>query len=124
MISIFGAFIFGVATILYILLICGLPLGEFAMGGKYKVMPTKLRIACALSVLIQLFAIVIILQTGGYLPLLFSMKVTKIICFFFAAYLSFNSILNALSNSKKEKYMITPLSVLSAICFWITAFNA
>lgn len=124
MIATLGAVIFGIATIIYMLLALGLPLGEFAMGGKYKVMPPQMRIACAGSVLVQLFAIVIILQTGGMIPLIFSIKVTKGICFFFAAYLSINSIMNVLSNSKKEKYFVTPLSVLAAICFWITAFNS
>jgi hypothetical protein len=46
MISIVGALTFGLATIMYILLALGLPFGEFAMGGKYKKMPPKLRIAC------------------------------------------------------------------------------
>lgn len=124
MISIIGAIAFGIAALIYILIALGLPLGEFAMGGKYKIMPTKLRIMIAVSVLIQLFAIMIILQTGEILPSLFSMKVNRILCYFFAIYLSLNSILNAFSKSKKERYTATPLSVLTAICFWITAINA
>jgi hypothetical protein len=113
-----------VPAIIYVLLALGCPLGEFALGGKYMVMPPRLRIVCAASVFVVLFAVMIILQTGGILPLLFSMKTTKLICFIFAAYLSLNTIMNALSNSKKEKYFATPLSVMAAICFWITAFNA
>ncbi|MDF2540453.1 MAG: hypothetical protein K0S47_171 [Herbinix sp.] len=124
MISMLGASIFGIATIIYILLALGFPLGEYAMGGKYKVMPGKFRIACGISVIIQLFAIIIILQTGGILPTWFSLNTTRMICYFFAIYLSLNSILNVLSSSKKEKYVVTPLSVLSAICFWITAIKA
>ncbi|MBH1940943.1 hypothetical protein I5677_08575 [Mobilitalea sibirica] len=123
MIAVLGASIFGIATIIYILLALGLPLGEFAWGGKYKVLPTNFRIICAVSVVVQLFAIMIILQTGGIIPLVFTKKVTTMICFFFAAYLSLNSIMNALSNSKKERYIVTPLSVTSAICFWITALQ-
>ncbi len=124
MISIIGAITFGLAALLYILIALGLPLGEFAFGGKYKIVPPKQRVACAFSVLIQLFAIMIILQTGEVLPNLFSMKVTRSICYFFAIYLSLNSILNAFSRSKKERYTATPLSVITAICFWITALNA
>ena len=124
MIAIIGAITFGIAAILYILIALGLPLGEFAMGGKYKIVPPKLRIMIAVSVLIQLFAIMIILQTGGIIPNLFSIKVNRIICYFFAVYLSLNSFLNAFSKSKKERYTATPLSVITAICFWITAMNA
>ena len=124
MIAIIGAITFGIAAILYILIALGLPLGEFAMGGKYKIMPPKPRIMIAVAVLIQLFAIMIILQTGGIIPTLFSIKVNRIICYFFAAYLSLNSLLNAFSKSKKERYTATPLSIITAICFWITAMNA
>ncbi len=122
-VSIIGALTFGFATIIYVMLALGFPLGEFAMGGKYKVMPTHLRVACGVSVFVQLFAIIVILQAGGILPLFFSFKLTRGISFFFAAYLSLNSIMNASSTSKKERYVVTPISVIAAICFWITALN-
>ncbi len=124
MISILGAVTFGIAAILYILIALGLPLGEFAFGGQNKVVPPRLRAACAFSVLIQLFAIMIILQTGELLPTLFSMKVNRIICYVFAVYLTLNSLLNAFSKSKKERYVATPLSIITTVCFWITAMNA
>ena len=123
MISILGAFLFAIVAVMTVLVACGLPLGEFTMGGKYKVLPKKLRIMAVVSLIIQVFAIFIILQAGGILALWFSEKVTKYICIFFATYLSLNTIMNFLSNSKKEKYFMTPLSSVAAICFWITAFN-
>jgi hypothetical protein len=123
MISILGAFLFAIVAVMTVLVACGLPLGEFTMGGKYKVLPKQFRIMAVVSFIIQVFAIFIILQAGGILTLWFSEKVTKYICIFFAAYLSLNTIMNFLSNSKKEKYFATPLSSVAAICFWITAFN-
>lgn len=122
--AVIGSVAFFIASILYILLALGLPYGEFAMGGKYKIMPTRMRYMCAFSVLIQWFAILILLQTARLIPLMFSSGITKGLCFFFAVYLSINSVMNALSKSKKEKYVITPLSVITAICFWVTAFLA
>lgn len=106
-----------------VLVACGMPLGEFTMGGKYKILPKNLRILAVISFIIQMFAIIVILQAGGFLTLWFSEKVTRYICIFFALYLSLNTIMNSLSNSKKEKYFATPLSVVAAICFWITALN-
>lgn len=41
----------------------------------------------------------------------------------FAAYLSLNTIMNMISKSRKEKYVMTPLSLIAGICFWITAFQ-
>ena len=120
-IAIIGASTFSVAIILSILLICGLPLGEFTMGGQYKVFPKKLRIVLVLQLAIQIFFVIIVLQMGGIIPLLFSGNVTKIICVVMAVYLSLNTVMNCISKSKKEKFIMTPLSLISAICFWVTA---
>jgi len=123
MISILGAALFTIVAVMTILVAFGAPLGEFTMGGKHKILPKKYRIMAILSFLIQLFAIVIILQAGGILMLWFSQKITKYICVFFAVYLFINTIANFLSSSKKEKYFATPLSLVAAICFLVTALN-
>ena len=123
MLSILGAVLFGVIAIMTVLVACGLPLGEYTMGGQHKILPKKLRVAAVISVAIQIFAMIIILQAGGFISLWFSFKVTKNICFFFAAYLSLNTVMNMISKSRKEKYVMTPLSLIAGICFWITAFQ-
>ena len=123
MFSILGAVVFGVIATMTVLVACGLPLGEFTMGGQHKILPKKLRVAAVISVAIQIFAMIIILQAGGFISLWLSFKVTKYICFFFAAYLSLNAVMNMISKSRKEKYVMTPLSLIAAICFWITAFH-
>ena len=123
MFSILGAVLFGVIAIMTVFVACGLPLGEFTMGGQHKILPKKLRVVAVISVAIQIFAMIIILQAGGFISLWLSFKVTKYICFFFAAYLSLNTIMNMISKSRKEKYVMTLLSLITGICFWITAFQ-
>ena len=123
MFSILGAVIFGVIATMTVLVACGLPFGEFTMGGQHKILPKNLRVAAVISVAIQIFAMIIILQAGGFIPLWFSFKVTKYICFFFAAYLSLNTIMNMISKSRKERFVMTPLSLIAGICFWITVFQ-
>ena len=123
MFSILGVVIFGVIATMTVLVACGLPFGEFTMGGQHKILPKNLRVAAVISVAIQIFAMIIILQAGGFIPLWFSFKVTKYICFFFAAYLSLNTIMNMISKSRKERFVMTPLSLIAGICFWITAFQ-
>lgn len=123
MFSILGSVLFGIIAIMTVFVACGLPLGEFTMGGQHKILPKKFRLASVVSVAIQIFAIIIILQAGGFIPLWLSFKVTKYICFFFAAYLSLNTIMNMISKSKKEKYVMTPISLIAGICFWITALQ-
>ena len=121
MVAIIGAITFSVVIILSVLIICGLPLGELTMGGQYKVFPKKLRIVLVTQLIFQIFFVIVILQMGDFFPLWFSKKVTKIICIVMAVYLSLNTIMNFVSKSKKEKCIMTPLSFVAAVCFWITA---
>lgn len=121
MVAIIGAATFSVVIILSVLIICGLPLGELTMGGQYKVFPKKLRIVLVTQLILQIFFVIVILQMGGFIPLCFSEKVTKIICIVMAVYLSLNTVMNFVSKSKKEKCIMTPLSFVAAVCFWITA---
>ncbi len=123
MLAIVGAFLFLFIAILTVLVACGLPLGELTMGGQHKVLPRKMRVMACISILTQVFAIIIILQSGGYLPLWLSFHTTKFICGFFGAYLSLNTVMNLISRSRKERIVMTPLSLCAAICFWVTSLQ-
>ena len=121
MIAIMGAIAFSVVIILSVLIICGLPLGELTMGGQYKIFPKKLRLVLVTQLVLQIFFVIVILQMGGFISLWFSEKATQIIGIVMAVYLSLNTVMNFVSKSKKEKYIMTPLSFIAAVCFWITA---
>ncbi len=123
MAAVIGTCAFSIVIVLSILIICGLPLGELTMGGQHRVFPKKLRIILAAQLVLQMFFVVIILQMGGFLPLWFSSDATKIIGLVMAVYLSFNTAANFMSKSKKEKYTMTPLSFVSAVCFWVAALQ-
>jgi hypothetical protein len=118
--SLIGACAFSVVIILSFLIILGLPLGELTMGGRNKVFPKKLRIVLVSQLLLQVFFVIVILQMGGYLPLWFSHKTTRIILIVMAVYLSLNVLMNLASKSRKERLIMTPLSLIAAVCFWIT----
>lgn len=121
--AILGAVLFMIIAVMTLLVACGAPLGEFTMGGQHKILPKTFRVMAVISLVIQLFAIIMILQAGGFFGLWFSVKTTKYIGIFLAVYLSFNTVINFVSKSKKEKYVMTPLSLIAAVCFWITAFR-
>lgn len=117
-----GAALLAVVIIMSILLICGLPLGEFSMGGRFgKVWPPKIRIIGISQLLTQIFALYIILASGSIVPYFISYTVNRVICFVFAAFFFGNTFLNIISPSKKEKIVMTPMSLISALCFLITA---
>ena len=123
MISITGAVLLLAVAVMEVLLICGLPLGEFTMGGRYKVLPPLLRVCAVSSVILQLFGAAMILQGGGQMNMWFSSGVTKIICFVFAGFFVVNTVMNFFSMSKKEKYVMTPLAAIEAVCFLLTALR-
>lgn len=117
-----GAVLLGVVIIMSVLLICGLPLGEFSMGGRFgKVWPPKVRVIAISQLLTQCFALYIILAGGAILPYFINLTVTRVICYVFAAFFLGNTIMNAISPSKKEKFVMTPMSLAAFVCFLITA---
>ena len=120
--SITGAVLLLAVAVMEVLLIIGLPLGEFTMGGRYKVLPPMYRIFAVSSVILQLFGAAMILQGGGLMNMWFAEKAVKIICFVFAGFFAVNTVMNLISPSKKEKYVMTPLAAVEACCFAITAF--
>ena len=120
--SVIGAVLLLAVAVMEVLLIFGLPLGEFTMGGRYKVLPPMFRLFAASSIILQLFGAAMLLQGSGLMNMWFAGKVTKIICFVFAGFFAVNTIMNFISPSKKEKYVMTPLAAIEAVCFAITAF--
>ena len=123
MFAIIGAILFGIIAIITLLVAFGAPFGEYVLGGQNKILPVNYRVVALITCAIQVFGIFTILQAGGYYMMWFSPDMTRIICFAFAAYITVNIILNLMSKSKKEKYVMNPISVLAAICYWITAFQ-
>ena len=121
--SITGAVLLLVVAVMEVLLIIGLPLGEFTMGGRHKVLPPIYRVFAASSIILQLFGAAMILQGGGLMDMWFSAKVIRIVCFVFAGFFAVNTFMNIISTSKKEKYVMTPLAAIEACCFAITAFS-
>lgn len=123
MFAIIGAIVFLIVIILSILIIAGLPLGELTMGGQHKIFPPKMRIVLFFQLFLQIFFMIIILQQGNIIPLWFSEGTTKTICIIMAIYISLNTLMNLFSKSKKERYIMTPLSLIAAISLWITALG-
>lgn len=120
--SIVGALIFGMMAVLTLLVTLGLPLGEFTMGGKYKVLPMKMRFVSGSALVIQLLAVLCVLYVGDIISLNIPFSLARGVCIFFGFYLLLNTGMNLMSFSKKEKYVMTPLALIGSICFFATAF--
>lgn len=120
--SIVGAMIFGMMAVLTLLVTLGLPLGEFTMGGKHKILPIQMRFASGSALIFQLIAIFSVLYVGEIISLSIPFSLARGVCIFFGFYLLLNTGMNLMSFSKKEKYVMTPLALIGSICFFATAF--
>ena len=117
---IMGSICLGIVIILSILMLIGLPLGELTMGGRFKVFPSKLRIVLAFQLMLQIGFVFVLFVLGGYIPVVGHL-VFKILGIVLAVYLSINSLCNMFSPSLKERYLMTPLSIIAAVSFWCLA---
>ena len=117
--SIIVAILFGAIAIFQVLLSLGYPLGEYAMGGYYKVLPKKLRIVGVINALILLFMGFVFLQHTNVLNGIDFLS-TNILVWIITIYLGINTIANLISRSKKERLVITPLSGFTfVLCLFI-----
>ena len=124
MVALIGSFLMGAVAVLYLLAAVGLPLGDFLMGGCHKILPARLRAASGILCFVQCFAVFVLLRTGGVISVGMPFAVSRGFCFFFAVYLTLNVLFNLCSKGRRERLIMTPVSIFAASCFWITALGA
>jgi hypothetical protein len=116
-----GAILLVGVIALSVLLIIGFPVGELTMGGKNKVWPKEMRPIAIAQLVTQVFALYVLLAAGKIGPVFINNGFHRFLCILFALIFTGNLIMNAYSTSKKEKYIMTPLSSIEAICFALAA---
>jgi len=119
--AIISCVLFALMSIFQLLLALGLPLGKAAYGGKYEKLPTNLRIASLIAVGIFVFAIIVVLERAGIITIFNNVLLTAIVVWILAGYFTLNVLMNAVSRSKWEKRIMTPLSLIITVCCFIIA---
>jgi len=121
-IAISGAVLLVFVSVLYVLLALGKPLGYLAWGGKHlNALPKELRVQSAVSIPAQLFATFVLLKLGA----VFSDKSSVIVLIFGYVFMSFfliNTVMNALSKSNYERFIMTPIALWICLCFAYVLF--
>lgn len=107
--------------IFQLLLAIGLPFGRFAYGGKHEKLPNNLRIMSLIAVGIFIFGIIIALERAAIITIFNNELLTVIVVWIFAVYSTLNTLMNAVSKSKWEKRIMTPISFVIAGCCYILA---
>jgi len=102
-------------------LILGAPIGRFAWGGQHDVLPTRLRIGSAASVLIYLFMAVLVASKVGTIEGIIGVNFMAVTLWAVTSYLAIGIVMNAISRSKPERYVMTPTLIMLVTCFAILA---
>ncbi len=122
--AIIAVVIFVVISVFQLLLALGLPLGKLAYGGKYEKLPTNMRIMSLVAIGIFALGSISVLERAGIITIFNNPIFTLIVVWVIAIYSAFNTLLNAISKSKQEKLIMTPLSLILSICCFIVAIVA
>jgi len=110
-------------TVFQLTLITGAPLGHYAWGGAHKILPLKLRIGSAISILLYGLFSMIILSKAGLISLLDNSTVINIGIWVLASYFILGILLNGISRSKPERNLMTPLVFILAVATILLALS-
>lgn len=106
-------------AVFQVALALGAPIGRFAWGGQHDVLPTRLRIGSAVSVVLYAAIGAILLAHAGAISIGLSDRVVEIAAWVVTGYFVLGILMNAISRSRPERLVMTPtcavLAALSAV---------
>ena len=103
-------------------LIFGAPIGRFAWGGQNVVLPTRLRVGSAVSILVYVLIDLVAwdrIRAIDVFPDLFS----QIAMWVIFAYFILGILLNAISRSAPERYTMVPVCIVLAVLSFFIAMG-
>ncbi|MDR7190000.1 hypothetical protein J2Y46_002842 [Microbacterium sp. BE35] len=107
---------------LQICVAAGAPWGRFVWGGAHRVLPRRLRIASAASVLLYGGIAAVLLSRAGILPGGDSIAVRTLTWVLFA-YFAVGIVMNARSRSRAERLTMTPVCAVLAASTLVVALS-
>ncbi|WP_374978011.1 hypothetical protein ACEYYH_09985 [Microbacterium trichothecenolyticum] len=114
--------VLGALAVLQICVAAGAPWGRFVWGGAHRVLPRRLRIASAASVLLYAGFAALLLSRAGILPGGDSLLI-RILTWLLVAYFAFGIVMNAISRSRAERLTMTPVCVVLGAATLVIALS-
>ena len=103
-------------------LVFGAPLGRFAWGGAHRVLPARLRVGSAVSVLIYALIDVIAWDRVGAIDV-FPAPFSEVAMWVIFGYFVLGIVMNAISRSKPERNLMMPVSIVLAVLSFLIAMG-
>jgi hypothetical protein len=104
-------------------LVAGAPLGRFAWGGQHEVLPAKLRIGSATSILLYVLIAYVALAKADLAPPLVSEGFTDVTSWVLTGYFALGIVLNGISRSKPERLVMTPTVLVLTALYLLISLN-
>ena len=122
--AILAATILAVVFVLQVLLAAGAPLGHLAWGGRQpRRLEPRFRGASAASAVAVAAAAWVVLARAGVTGDAAESSFVRIATWALAAAFLLNTLGNALSHSRVERRLMTPLTLVLAVCFLVVALS-
>jgi hypothetical protein len=122
--AIAAAIVLGLLVVFQLLRAAGLPLGRAAWRGKYRVLPTGLRWASLAAAVVLGFAAWVVLARAGLVAPGPEPIAIRAGTWVFAGFFCLNAVGNVTSQSRVERYVMTPVVLFLAISFTMVALSA
>lgn len=110
-------------TVFQAALIAGAPLGRFAWGGQHGVLPAKLRIGSAVSIALYALFAYVALAKANLAPPLVNETFTSVSAWVLTAYFGLGVVMNGISRSKPERFVMTPTALLLAVLYLVLSLS-
>jgi len=106
-------------AVLQVLVALGRPYGRLVWGGQHRILPLRLRIGSAVSVVLYgAFAAILLWQAGVIGD---AGVVAQVATWVLFAYFAAGVVLNAISKSRPERVVMTPVCAVLAACTLVIA---
>ncbi|HKP06792.1 MAG TPA: hypothetical protein VJU58_06025 [Microbacterium sp.] len=120
--AVIACLVLGALAVLQICVAAGAPWGRLVWGGAHRVLPRRLRIASAASVLLYAGFAAVLLSRAGLLPGGDSLLL-RILTWVLFAYFAVGIVMNAVSRSRVERLTMTPVCVVLAAATLVIALS-
>jgi hypothetical protein len=118
-VALLGCALLGALAVFQALLVAGQPLGRFAWGGQHDVLPTGLRVGSAVSIALYAGFAVLMLSAADALDVLPTVFV-EVAIWVLTGYFTLGIAMNAISRSRPERLVMTPVVlVLAIVCLML-----
>jgi hypothetical protein len=104
-------------------LIAGAPIGRFAWGGQHDVLPPRLRVGSAVSIVLYVAFALVILERAGLATIFGSPGFVQVASWVLFGYFTLGILMNGISRSKPERNTMAPVSLVLAALVLLVALG-